>query len=417
MAGIPKEDKTVLAILPMGNGMAQAALSGIRAIAAGRRWRLFTAETERMADGSARIERSSKSTVSVGELASIVRPDGVVVWGYALSPEEVADNIGAVPTLFINPPFDDAAARRNEFGVVRGDAKAVASLAAHELLFRDFGDLAFVPSEEDESWNWERGEAFRRCAEVAGVRYHEFECRIENVKCKIDASAAKSPTGKARATALRHWLTALPKPCGLFAANDKAGDEVLGACAALGIAVPQDISVVGVDNMVYLCEGTTPTLSSIMMDHVGEGRAAAELLDGLMEVPRRRSPPPPRFVPPLRVVRRASSRALPDRRVAKALEFIRLGACEEGFSPREVIRQMGVSRSLAFDLFRRVAGHTILDEIQAVRLERAKELLRQGRRPDLVASDCGFASHDDFRRVFRRRTGMSVKAWKATERP
>ena len=404
---------TVLVILPMGNGMAQAALAGVRAVAASKHLRLFTAETERMADGSARIERSSKSTVSVGELASLVRPDGVVVWGYALSPEEVADNIGAVPTLFINPPFDDAAAKRHKFGVVRGDAKAVASLAAHELLFRDFEDLAFVPAEEDEAWNWERGEAFRRCAEVAGTRYHEFVGRPTDARQTMGGTT-KPPTGKARVAALRHWLTALPKPCGLFAANDKTGDEVLGACAALGIAVPQDVSVVGVDNMVYLCEGTSPTLSSIMMDHAGEGRAAAELLGVLMEAPRRRSPPPPRFVTPLRVVRRASSRALPDRRVAKALEFIRLGACEEGFTPRDVIRQMGVSRSLAFDLFRRVAGHTILDEIQAVRLERAKELLRQGRRPDLVASDCGFASHDDFRRVFRRRTGMSVKAWKAS---
>ncbi|MBP5542986.1 MAG: substrate-binding domain-containing protein [Kiritimatiellae bacterium] len=385
------KDKTVLAILPMGNGMAQAALSGIRAEAAVRRWHVMSAETERASDGSLRVERSSGSIASVGELAALMRPDGVIVWGYALSPDEVAANVGTVPSVFIDPPFDIRPSRR-KFAVVRGDARAVASLAARELLFRDFADLAFVPSNEDESWNHERGEAFRDCARVAGARYHEFHAR--------------------RGEALGCWLAALPKPCGLFAANDKAGDEVLGACAALGIAVPQDISVVGVDNMVYLCEGTAPTLSSIMMDHVGEGRAAAELLADWMDAPRR-SPPEPRFVPPLRVVRRASSRAMPDRRVAKAIEFIRLGACEEGFSPRDVVANMGVSRSLAFDLFRRVAGHTILDEIQSVRLERAQELLRQGRRPDIVGADCGFSSHDDFRRVFRKRCGMSVKAWKA----
>ena len=237
MAGTVTGERNVLVILPMGNGMAQSVLTGIRAEAAARRWRIFSVETERMADGSARIERSSKSAVSVGELASLVRPDGVIVWSYALSPEEVADKIGAMPTLFVNPPFDDAAAKRYKCGVVRGDAKAVASLAARELLFRDLADL------------------------------------------------------------------------------------------------------------------------------------------------------------------------------------IRLGACQEGFSPRAVVAHMGVSRSLAFDLFRRVAGHTILDEIQAVRLERAKELLAAGRRADLVASDCGFASHDDFRRVFRKRCGMSVKAWKAELSP
>ena len=391
------KDKTVLAILPMGNGMAQAALSGIRAEAAVRRWHVMSAETERASDGSLRVERSSGSIASVGELAALMRPDGVIVWGYALSPDEVAANVGTVPSVFIDPPFDIRPSRR-KFAVVRGDARAVASLAARELLFRDFTDLAFVPSSEREVWSHERGEAFRDCARVAGTRYHEFEF--------------KESAGGSRAEALRRWLVALPKPCGLFAANDKAGEEVLGACAALGIAAPQDVSVVGVDNMAYLCESTSPTLSSILMDHSGEGRAAAQLLDGLMEVPNRKTPPP-RAVPPLRVVRRASSRAASDRRVAKALEFIRLNACGDGFSPRAVVAQMGVSRSLAFDLFRRVTGRTILDEIQAIRLERAKDLLRQGRRPDLVAADCGFASHDDFRRVFRRRLGLSVKAWKA----
>ena len=415
-----KNGRTVLAILPMGNGMAQGALAGIRAEAADSRWHVLTAETERASDGSLRIERSSGSVASVGELAALMRPDGVIVWGYALSPDEVAAHVGPVPAVFIDPPFDAVPSGRYRCAVVRGDAKAVASMAARELLFRDFEDVAFVPSSESESWSRERGEAFRDCARVAGTRYHEFnaECGMQNAECRIknaQCTMHNAQCGKRKGTrgeALRCWLAELPKPCGVFAANDKTGDEVLAACAALGIAVPQDVSVVSVDNMVYLCEGTVPTLSSIQMDHAGEGHAAAQLLDCWMEAPNRK-PPPPRTVPPLRVVRRASSRAASDRRVAKALEFIRLGACEEGFSPRDVVRQMGVSRSLAFALFRRVAGLTILDEIQAVRLERAKELLRQGRRADLVAADCGFASHDDFRRVFRRRIGMSVKAWKA----
>ena len=401
-----KQERTVLVILPMGNGMAQAALSGIRAEAAGRRWHVLSVETERASDGSLRVERSSGSVASVGELAALMRPDGVIVWGYALSPDEVAAHVGPVPAVFIDPPFDVAQNGRRRCAVVRGDAKSVASLAVRELLFRDFGDLAFVPSDVLEVWNRERGEAFRDCVRVAGTRYHEFnaECRMQNAECGMRKGT--------RGEALRRWLGTLPKPCGIFAANDKAGEEVLGACAALDIAVPQDVSVVSVDNMAYLCESTSPTLLSIVMDHAGEGRVAAQLLDGWMDSPNLR-PPPPRAVPALRLVRRASSRTPCDRRVAKALEFIRQGACREGFSPRDVVSQMGVSRSLAFDLFRRVAGRTILDEIQSVRLERAKELLLQGLRPDLVATDCGFASYDDFRRVFRRRVGLSVKAWKA----
>ena len=62
-------------------------------------------------------------------------------------------------------------------------------------------------------------------------------------------------------------------------------------------------------------------------------------------------------------------------------------------------------------LFRRACGHTILDEIHTVRLSRAKELLADGIAPDAVGARCGYASHDDFRRVFRTRLGTTIKSW------
>ena len=108
---------------------------------------------------------------------------------------------------------------------------------------------------------------------------------------------------------------------------------------------------------------------------------------------------------------RASTRFVRDRRVAQSLEFIRLHACTEKFGPRDVVREMGVSRALADRLFRSVLGHTLLEEIHAVRLARAKVLLSAGTQPDLVAAECGYASYDDFRRVFRRRVGTTARQW------
>jgi LacI family transcriptional regulator len=110
-------------------------------------------------------------------------------------------------------------------------------------------------------------------------------------------------------------------------------------------------------------------------------------------------------------VLRASSRFARDRRVARAQEFIRLGACGEGFGPRDVVRAMGLSRTQADVVFRAATGHTILDEIHAVRIARAKELLAQGQRADIVAAECGYASDDDFRRDFRRRLGTTPRKW------
>jgi DNA-binding LacI/PurR family transcriptional regulator len=43
------------------------------------------------------------------------------------------------------------------------------------------------------------------------------------------------------------WLQSLPKPPGLTACNDFRATQTLDACRRAGIAVPEDVAVVGVD--------------------------------------------------------------------------------------------------------------------------------------------------------------------------
>ena len=63
--------------------------------------------------------------------------------------------------------------------------------------------------------------------------------------------------------------------------------------------------------------------------------------------------------------------------------------------------------------FRRSTGHTILDEIHAVQLERVKQLLANGNLPLKVLSDfCGFGHPNSLRKFFLRATGMTMSAWR-----
>jgi LacI family transcriptional regulator len=292
------------------------------------------------------------------------------------------------------------ALRRVRIGRVRSDPGSIAAIAARVLLSSGYGDFAFVPNGVPLPWSVERGAAFEHCIEVAGKRFHRFE----------RPPAAPPPNSAVNeGYGLERWLEALPKPCGIFAANDAVGEEVLGACAHLGISVPDKVAVIGVDNHEYFCEATTPTLSSIALDLRAEGRAAVELLATMFAASVRKSTT--RFIAARSAVLRSSTRYARDRRVARALEFIRLNACTDKFGPRDVVREMGVSRTLADILFRKTLGQTILDEIHAVRLDRAKELLASGTAPDIVGAECGYASHDDFRRVFRKRIGTTIRKW------
>ena len=62
-------------------------------------------------------------------------------------------------------------------------------------------------------------------------------------------------------------------------------------------------------------------------------------------------------------------------RAVRAVEYVRANACK-GITAADVIRQMGMKVRMAEYRFREVAKRSIRDEIIAVRVARAKELLR-----------------------------------------
>ena len=99
-------------------------------------------------------------------------------------------------------------------------------------------------------------------------------------------------------------------------------------------------------------------------------------------------------------------------RVRRAIEFVRRNACA-GVEPPQVIAEMGCSRSLANLRFRQATGHTILDEIHAVRLADVKELMLK---PTLdvasIPDFCGYASLTDLRRVFKQRVGCTMRQFR-----
>ena len=287
---------------------------------------------------------------------------------------------------------------------VMSDPDSIAEAAARELFRADFRQFAFVPAMGHPVWSRERGAAFGRLATGSGRVFASFS-----------PPAKESRAPESFQSRLVEFLRSLPKPCGIFAANDSTAALVVKAASMLGLRFPDDLTLVGVDDSEEYCERIYPTISSVRGDVEAGGEEAARLLAELMarggRQNKRKGSTPVATYGAERVVRRSSSRLMRDRRVDRAMEYIRLHACEEGFGPRMVVRQMGVSSTIAYPIFHAAAGRTILDEIHAVRLAHAMELLANGAFPDLVASQCGYASHADFRRVFRQRIGVTVRQW------
>lgn len=392
---MPSKPEKVLMFLPQGGANALRILAGVRDVATARRWDLFVAECSHRMDVAFQFIRSPGGG-TVTELWDGIRPDGILVMGKAIDPIMLQrPGRRSVPTVFIDRPAASSAKGREPVCVF-GDADSYARLAAHELFRTGFCDYAFLPWPGDPPWSRERCECFSGIVVREGKSFHPF----------------RPPRGGAATDLVAHvapFLESLPKPCGIFAANDSLGEAALRVCATRGWAVPQDIAVIGVDNLDFICETTRPTLSSVCRNLEGDGRAAAELLAEWMESPGRR--PRPRATQALCVARRASSFFLPDIRVARAMEFIRVHACEEGFAPPKVVRSMGLCRSQTDLLFRRVLGRSVLDAIHDARIVRAQDLLRAEKSASYVADTCGYGSLVDFRRVFKHRVGTTVRKW------
>ena len=141
------------------------------------------------------------------------------------------------------------------------------------------------------------------------------------------------------------WLAEQPTPLALMIASDQLGPVVIKACQQVGRLVPEEVSLVGVDNDLPFCDLCRPRLSSVEPDHARAGYEAAQLLDRLLAG----EPPADRPVetPPLTLHIRPSSdaTALDEPSLVRALKHIREHACQ-GLSVDEVAQAAGLSRSV-----------------------------------------------------------------------
>ena len=82
-------------------------------------------------------------------------------------------------------------------------------------------------------------------------------------------------------------------------------------------------------------------------------------------------------------------------------------------SAAQLVTGFGVSRRTIEMQFREATGKSILQEIQDLRIERAKLMLTQTSAPmDEVASSSGYPSTQAFRKYFTKSTGLSPLAFR-----
>jgi LacI family transcriptional regulator len=213
---------------------------------------------------------------------------------------------------------------------------------------------------------------------------------------------------------LLDFLRASPKPLALLASTDAVAREVCDGCLAVGLAVPDDVAILGLGNTI-LTEATVPSLSSIEPPGEVVGFEAAALVHRLL-----RGEPPPReavLAPATKLIARQSttgSRHNPD--VERALQLVR-EQDGRGMRVGDLARRLSVSRSYLEQEFARVVGHTPGEEIRMARLRRAEELLLKSNHTiTQIAGMLGFDRTGNFSEFFRKHCGMSPRSYRQAKR-
>jgi LacI family transcriptional regulator len=346
-------------------------------------------------------------------------PDGIICQIYGDRLAKVYRDTGK-PVVEL---FESRA--KSEFPRILPDDVATGELAARHFLERGFRHFAYFGApwmlwsrERESGFRGEIERAFRKRAE-SGRANDSGPFTFKSYGSVGDSVAAAFAGPKERrAAAMGEWLRSLPRQVALFSANDSWGFELLQAAREAGLQVPEDVAILGVDDEALLCEIAHPPLSSIRIGAEQIGRIAVTLLDQLLRHKR-----PPAQIPrvaPIEVVTRQSTDvlAVDDADVAAALRHIRQHAVE-GLSVKQLLDEVAVNRRTLERRFVSVLGHTPLEEIRRIRLERAKVLLQTDLPIYEVAQRCGFATPEYMATSFLQSTGMTPTAYRRqfTPRP
>ena len=283
-------------------------------------------------------------------------------------------------------------------------SQGVGHLAAEHLVERGLQHFAFCG---DGRFRW----SFDHAA--------HFEASLKDVGCSCSIyHSRKEDFGDwdREKRRLARWLTTLPKPVGVMACYDIRGQQVLDVCRELSIRVPEEVAVIGQHNDELLCNLCDPPLSSVIPNPRRSGFVAAGLLDKMMKghlVDARIH----RIAPTGVAVRHSTDViAVGDPAVSKALRFIRTHALER-ISVGDILKLVPVSRTLLERRFRAFLGRSPYEEIQLIRLRKAKELLVESKLTVAEISEkVGYSSPEYLSAAFKKKTGRSPRAFVAEVR-
>ncbi|QWT18936.1 DNA-binding transcriptional regulator [Bacillus sp. NP157] len=312
-----------------------------------------------------------------------------------------------IPVVAVGSSYHDPKAYPSGVPYIATDNDRLVRLAYDHLIEQGLSRFAFysIPPAPGSRWAQEREHAFRQIVTA------------ENVEGLVYEGSPTSAGGWGEAVEhLVEWLGGLPKPIGVIAVTDARARQLLQACVIGGIAVPEQVAIVGIDNDPMAQLLNRIPLTSVIQGAEEMGRTAAHVLHQMlrgMDCSTTRV-----VVPPVGINVQVSSRFQPMRspHVMRASHYIRQYGLL-GIKTEQVADYVGVSRTVLEEHFKRELKQTVHQAILKYKLDTACDLIVNG---DTTLADiairCGFTSLQYMYAVFRREYDCTPRQYLETHR-
>lgn len=280
----------------------------------------------------------------------------------------------------------------NEFPMLTGHYKEFGAFAADYFLKQNFSNYAFIGM-KDILWSVSRYEGYsEQISNSKKMQTHNYE--VEDFQNEIEEISA--------------WLHSLPKPVAMFACNDFMARQVTEICQMNGIRIPEDISLLGVDNDEFMCNISSPTLSSIKLNFEKHGYEIAQTLFKM--VAEKKTWPARIPVEAIGVVERMSTnrKIIADPYIREIVDFISRNYTQD-IDIRKLTSFIPLSRrAIEMKFKKEMYPYTISSYIMKLRMEHFCRLLESSELPVSTAADrSGFIDNSNFSTLFKKYKGMT----------
>ena len=284
-----------------------------------------------------------------------------------------------------------------DFPMLTGHYEDFGAYAADYFIKQNFNNYAFIGF-KDILWSTYRYKGFNK--QINLIKKQETFCyEVDDFRSEVKA--------------ISKWLHSLPKPAAVFACNDFMARQVTELCLLENIRIPEDISLLGVDNDEFMCNISSPTLSSIKLNFEKHGFEIAKILFKMI---RDNAIWPARItVEAVGVVERMSTKhkIIADPYIREIVEFINHNYRQE-IDIRKLVSFIPLSRrSIEMKFKKEMSPYTIISYITKLRLDFFCHLLESTTMPIKEAAEkSGFIETSNFSTIFKKHKGCTPSEYR-----